>query len=200
MDYNFKLISNKNLYPYNLAAAIGDWMYMNADTPLDCLIGLNFVIETTLTEKEKRVIKNRFEMKKSYKEISSDISEDIERVRLIEAKALRKLRNPARYRFIMYGLEGEISEMKRFNELSEAHKDAILMSEIKFIYKQYEFDKRDKRIIDKLVANEILHYADLYKILVNNPKDLLKIKGIGKRSAEKIIDFFNQILGLEFNL
>ena len=195
MDYNF---SNKNnLYPYNLVTAIGGWMYINADTPLDCLIGLNFVIETTLTEKEKRVIKNRFEMKKSYKEISSDISEKIEKVKLIEAKALRKLRNPARYRFIMYGLEREISEMKRFNELSEAHKNAILMSEIKYIYRQYEFDKR---IIDILIANEIIHYADLYKILVNNPKDLLKIKGIGKRSAEKIIDFFNQTLGLEFNL
>ena len=195
MDYNF---SNKNnLYPYNLATAIGGWMYINADTPLDCLIGLNFVIETTLTEKEKHVIKNRFEMKKSYKEISSDISEKIEKVKLIEAKALRKLRNPARYRFIMYGLEREISEMKRFNELSEAHKNAILMSEIKYIYRQYEFDKR---IIDILIANEIIHYADLYKILVNNPKDLLKIKGIGKRSAEKIIDFFNQTLGLEFNL
>ena len=195
MDYNF---SNKNnLYPYNLVTAIGGWMYINADTPLDCLIGLNFVIETTLTEKEEYVIKNRFEMKKSYKEISSDISEKIEKVKLIEAKALRKLRNPARYRFIMYGLEREISEMKRFNELSEAHKNAILMSEIKYIYRQYEFDKR---IIDILIANEIIHYADLYKILVNNPKDLLKIKGIGKRSAEKIIDFFNQTLGLEFNL
>ena len=195
MDYNF---SNKNnLYPYNLVTAIGGWMYINADTPLDCLIGLNFVIETTLTEKEEYVIKHKFEMKKSYKEISSDISEKIEKVKLIEAKALRKLRNPARYRFIMYGLEREISEMKRFNELSEAHKNAILMSEIKYIYRQYEFDKR---IIDILIANEIIHYADLYKILVNNPKDLLKIKGIGKRSAEKIIDFFNQTLGLEFNL
>lgn len=195
MDYNF---SNKNnLYPYNLVTAIGGWMYINADTPLDCLIGLNFVIETTLTEKEEYVIKHKFEMKKSYKEISSDISEKIEKVKLIETKALRKLRNPARYRFIMYGLEREISEMKRFNELSEAHKNAILMSEIKYIYRQYEFDKR---IIDILIANEIIHYADLYKILVNNPKDLLKIKGIGKRSAEKIIDFFNQTLGLEFNL
>lgn len=87
--------------------------------------------------------------------------------------------------------------MKHFNELSETHKDAILMSEIKFAHKQYGFDKR---IVNKLVANEIIHYADLYKILVNNPKDLLKIKGIGKRSAEKIIDFFNQTLGLEFNL
>ena len=195
MDYNF---SNKNnLYPYNLVTAIGGWMYINADTPLDCLIGLNFVIETTLTEKEEYVIKHKFEMKKSYKEISSDISEKIEKVKLIETKALRKLRNPARYRFIMYGLEREISEMKRFNELSEAHKNAILMSEIKYIYRQYEFDKR---IIDILIANEIIHYADLYKILVNNPEDLLKIKGIGKRSAEKIIDFFNQTLGLEFNL
>ena len=195
MDYNF---SNKNnLYPYNLVTAIGGWMYINADTPLDCLIGLNFVIETTLTEKEEYVIKHKFEMKKSYKEISSDISEKIEKVKLIETKALRKLRNPARYRFIMYGLEREISEMKRFNKLSEAHKNAILMSEIKYIYRQYEFDKR---IIDILIANEIIHYADLYKILVNNPKDLLKIKGIGKRSAEKIIDFFNQTLGLEFNL
>ena len=195
MDYNF---SNKNnLYPYNLATAIGGWMYINADTPLDCLIGLNFVIETSLTEKEEYVIKNKFEMKKSYKEISSDISEKIEKVKLIEAKALRKLRNPARYRFIMHGLEGEIYNMKHFNELSETHKDAILMSEIKFAHKQYGFDKR---IIDKLVANEILHYADLYKILVNNPKDLLKIKGIGKRSAEKIVDFFNQTLGLEFRI
>ena len=70
-------------------------MYINADTPLDCLIGLNFVIETTLTEKEEYVIKHKFEMKKSYKEISSDISEKIEKVKLIETKALRKLRNPA---------------------------------------------------------------------------------------------------------
>lgn len=74
------------------------------------------------------------------------------------------------------------------------------MSEIKYIYKQYEFEKRDKRIIDILIANEIIHYADLYKILVNNPKELLNIKGIGKRSAEKIVGFFNQTLGLEFNL
>lgn len=62
MDYNF---SNKNnLYPYNLVTAIGSWMYINADTPLDCLIGLNFVIETSLTEKEEYVIKHKFEMKK----------------------------------------------------------------------------------------------------------------------------------------
>ena len=201
MNYEFKLGTNHkdmNIYPYNLMRVLDD--HMNADTPLDCLIGLNFIIETTLTERETYVIKNKFGMKKTLEETGSDLGLSIERMRQIEFKALRKLRNPARYRFVIYGLEKELDNMKHFNNLTETHKDAILTSAIKDISKQYKFDKK---IVDKLLEAKIIYYIDLYKILINNinnPMNLLQIEGIGEKSAIKIIDLFNQILGFNFSL
>ena len=61
---------------------------------------------STLTEKEQTFIRGYYEEDKSLEEIGQAHGLTRERVRQVLAKAVRKLRHPARLKLIQYGLEG----------------------------------------------------------------------------------------------
>ena len=79
-------------YPFNLAKAI----FRNDEGALAIYLpGIEQAL-ATLTEREVRVIQQRFEERKTLQDTGKTEGVTRERVRQIEAKALRKLRHPSR--------------------------------------------------------------------------------------------------------
>ena len=84
-------------------------------SPAEAVINLNLKEQTasvlkTLTPREERVIKMRFGVgdgsEHTLEEVGQDFAVTRERIRQIEAKALRKLRHPSRSRKLRAFLEG----------------------------------------------------------------------------------------------
>ena len=84
-------------------------------SPADAVISLNLKEQTdnvlkTLTPREERVIKMRFGVgdgsEHTLEEVGQDFAVTRERIRQIEAKALRKLRHPSRSRRLRAFMEG----------------------------------------------------------------------------------------------
>jgi RNA polymerase primary sigma factor len=87
----------------------------NVVSPSDAVINLNLKEQTdnvlkTLTPREERVIKMRFGVgegsEHTLEEVGQSFAVTRERIRQIEAKALRKLRHPSRSRRLKPFLEG----------------------------------------------------------------------------------------------
>ena len=87
----------------------------NVVSPSDAVINLNLKEQTdevlkTLTQREERVIKMRFGVgegsEHTLEEVGQSFAVTRERIRQIEAKALRKLRHPSRSRRLKPFLEG----------------------------------------------------------------------------------------------
>jgi RNA polymerase primary sigma factor len=97
---------------------LGDFIEdKNAVSPVDAIIDLNLREQTeallrTLTPREERVIKMRFGIgegnEHTLEEVGQNFAVTRERIRQIEAKALRKLRHPSRSRKLKAFLEGSI--------------------------------------------------------------------------------------------
>ncbi len=95
---------------------LGDFIPdMNVVSPADAVINLNLKEQTdnvlkTLTPREERVIKMRFGVgegsEHTLEEVGQSFAVTRERIRQIEAKALRKLRHPSRSRRLKPFLEG----------------------------------------------------------------------------------------------
>lgn len=116
----FLNIKNDVGYPFNLIDNVFcrevEW---NDDA--DHMAGLEHALGT-LSEREQKVIQKRYQELKTLEETGRDFNVTRERIRQIEAKAVRKLRHPARKRFILHGFRGgaELEELKeRAKELDE---------------------------------------------------------------------------------
>lgn len=82
----------------------------------DIQAGLEYIL-TTLSDREQEIIRLRFRERRTRADIGEEFCITQERVRQIEAKALRKLRLPNRYQFIRVGLMGFIRQVR-----DESHK------------------------------------------------------------------------------
>ena len=119
----FLNIKNDVGYPFNLIDAVFgrevEW-YDDADH----LEGLEHALET-LSDREQKVIQKRYQELKTLEETGRDFNVTRERIRQVEAHAVRKLRHPARQRFILHGFQGgaELEELKeKAKELDEREK------------------------------------------------------------------------------
>lgn len=130
-------------YPYNLLDEINVRQSELISYPIseNQLASLEDVVEHQLSERESGVITLYFKEGRSLKEIGERYSVGQERIRQIIAKALRKLRHPARFNLIKYGTkilelnetlrEAEAryarltSEINRFNSLNESLEDRL---------------------------------------------------------------------------
>ena len=116
-------------WPYNLVDEIFReptefWITPGREAALESVIG-------TLTEREQAVIDLRFRRGMTLDEVGKELGVTRERVRQIEAKAVRKLRHPSRARLIKTGIttmaaEQEATEKLRELEAQIAQKETVL--------------------------------------------------------------------------
>ena len=92
-----------------------------------CSLLLTEVMRYTcaVSDRERHVILNHYRDCLTLDELAEEYSISRERVRQIEAKALRKLRHPSRWQLIRFGCEG-CGVMKRKKELEDEKKELLL--------------------------------------------------------------------------
>ena len=106
-----KNIKEKKEYPKNLLSQV----FVNGlptDLPDDVALVLEYIIQKTLTEREGRVLDMRYKRYMTMAAIGEEYGLRAERIRQIEAKAVRKLRHPSRSRYILMGMEGYINYLR----------------------------------------------------------------------------------------
>lgn len=102
-----------NVYPGNLLAELE----RNGNRePILCLpedweLSLEYVFTVGLTEREAKIVKQRYQQGMTYESIGMAHGVTRERVRQIDAKALRKLRHPSRWRYIQYGITAVVESV-----------------------------------------------------------------------------------------
>lgn len=106
-----KNIKVKKEYPENLLSQV----FVNGlptELPDDVALVLEYIIQKTLTEREGRVLDLRYKRYMTMAAIGEEYSLRAERIRQIEAKAVRKLRHPSRSKYILMGMEGYINYLR----------------------------------------------------------------------------------------
>ena len=106
-----KNIKEKKEYPHNLLSQV----FVNGlptEFPDDVALVLEYIIQKTLTEREGRVLDMRYKRYMTMAAIGEEYGLRAERIRQIEAKAVRKLRHPSRSKYILMGMEGYINYLR----------------------------------------------------------------------------------------
>ena len=112
-------------YPQNLLLEI---VFLVKDSDVDNITGNIVYVLDTLKEREKIVIIRRFKEGLTLEQVGKEFGVNRERIRQIEANALRKLRHPARACYIATGegLRRNYDELQaEYNEKIENLKDEI---------------------------------------------------------------------------
>ena len=94
-------------YPYNLLTAIRGNTTLELPHSLtkDVLAGLHYAL-STLEARERRIILGRFQEALSLEDLAVELDISDERIRQLQVKALRKLREPCRWNYISLGIAG----------------------------------------------------------------------------------------------
>ena len=191
-------------YPYNLIYIVfdddeveADEIYNNAISMLDFKATIEYVL-SMLTDHEKMIIKYRFEELKTFGEIAKILNISNERARQLYKKALRKLRHPDRAKYIRYGVNGFIENLKsnyehildNINkvlvsaniELNTIKKESEPLNEMPTIYiEDIDLSVRTHNCLKRAGINTLQQLAQL------NYYNLMHIRNLGKRSVDEII-------------
>lgn len=101
----------KEEYPHNLLLSIkittANEIVLPQEITPDILAGIEYSL-STLDNRERDIIRFRFLDRKTYDEIGKVFNISNGRARQIEMKAFRKLREPRRWNYILYGVEGNL--------------------------------------------------------------------------------------------
>ena len=177
-------------YPFNL---LDELVSESDDKPIfegtqDQLDGLDYAL-STLYEREHKVLLLRYKSGKTLKETGREFNVTQERIRQIEAKALRKLRHPTRMYYIKKGLLGaerckasekyrrakEIAESEAAKPEEKEKQAALLLAtpieELDLSVRSFNCLKR----AGKETVSDILKITDLHTI-----------RNLGRKSAFEI--------------
>ena len=120
---NENTVSKELSYPENLLAVITDSTKLD---PIDSFskeqqAGLNYAL-FTLEDREREVLRMRYEEGLTINEIAAEFSVSQGRVRQIESKALVRLRYPYRWNYIKMGITGFL-QYKARSEYNRGYSD-----------------------------------------------------------------------------
>ena len=189
-----KNIKEKKEYPQNLLSQV----FVNGlptDLPDDVALVLEYIIQKTLTEREGRVLDMRYKRYMTMAAIGEEYGLRAERIRQIEAKAVRKLRHPSRSRYILMGMEGYInySRDSAVDERLREYKKEIVTLEKKIAeLTDTEYEEEKNELENAPLAEldlSVRTFNILYRAGYSTVKELLDA------DAEKIVSLPN--LGLK---
>lgn len=185
--------------------------------PVDLKESVNHIL-TTLTMREQTVIKMRFGFddynKMTFEEVGKEFKVTRDRIRQIEAKALRKLRHPNRSRILKYGLiEFNLEEKKEEIKIIESRKlSEKALEEYKNNIKKMLETSEDpiNKVIDvsSAITIEELEFCvrtynclhrfakleTLCDVLMMNNTELMKIRNFGQKSLDEVNKKLNEFL------
>lgn len=184
----------KKEYPENLLSQV----FVNGlstDLPDDVALVLEYIIQKTLTEREGRVLDMRYKRYMTMAAIGEEYGLRAERIRQIEAKAVRKLRHPSRSRYILMGMEGYINYLRdtAVDERLREYKKEIISLEKKIAeLTDTEYEEEKNELENAPLAEldlSVRTFNILYRAGYSTVKELLDA------DAEKIVSLPN--LGLK---
>ena len=188
-------------YPYNLLykmleynVELADEIYKNR--PVDFKASVEYILSWGLTTRERIVLKYRYEDKMVRPKIAKILNyANQERIRQIEAKALRKLRHPRRFKFFFFFVLGIIDNTKKdYNEslkqISEEYNimlDNVLndknhLNKKPITIEDLDLSMRSYNCLKRHGINTVI------ELVHETPEELLNIRNLGKSSLEEIED------------
>lgn len=187
-----------DIYPFNLARVI-----LEDEIQSVYLQGIRFAI-STLTEREEDVIKLRFKEGLTLRETGQKQNVTQERVRQIEAKAIRKLRHPTRKKLMIAAPLSELYELQeKYNLLSREHELLVKAMELiqgkvttpqsiekmanAAVWMQTELEDLDLsvRTYNCLKRANKNTLRDLVEM---RPGDLQKVRNLGRKSFDEVVN------------
>lgn len=193
-------------YPFNLIYAVfedeAEEIIEKSDTISDFNGSLEYVLHT-LSERERTVLKYRFVDLMTYEKVGKLYNITRERIRQVEAKALRKLRHPNRRKYLKYGVSGIIENIRTDYYNRFADLESKLIELCKLNEKTADEVIRDNELRKKYAPTKIedmdlsvRSYNCLKRAGIDNIKqiaslsyeELIHIRNLGKHSVEEIIE------------
>ena len=200
-----KNIKEKKEYPKNLLSQV----FVNGlptDLPDDITLVLEYIIQKTLTEREGRVLDMRYKRYMTMAAIGEEYGLRAERIRQIEAKAVRKLRHPSRSKYILMGMEGYINYLRdtAVDERLREYKKEIISLEKKIAEltdTEYEEEKNELENaplaeLDLSVRTfNILYragYTTVRELLDADAEKIVSLPNLGLKNFSDLIDVLSE--------
>ena len=200
-----KNIKEKKEYPKNLLSQV----FVNGlptELPDDVALVLEYIIQKTLTEREGRVLDMRYKRYMTMAAIGEEYGLRAERIRQIEAKAVRKLRHPSRSRYILMGMEGYINYLRdtAVDERLREYKKEIISLEKKIAEltdTEYEEEKNELEnaplaALDLSVRTfNILYragYSTVKELLDADAEKIVSLPNLGLKNFSDLIDVLSE--------
>ena len=180
-------------YPFNLAKAI---LSDREETLKIYLPGIDQAL-ATLTEREVRVIKQRFVERKTLQATAETEGLSRERIRQIEAKAIRKLRHPSRaamYKAVPYAelkacwadyykLEAEYKQVaEAYRVLSDRPAEEVVRESdvLNKALEELDLSVRSYNSLRRAGKNTVGDISKMTEV------ELSKVRNLGRKSAEEV--------------
>ena len=163
---------------------------------------INYVLDT-ITEREALVVRKRFIEGYTFEAVALQFGVSRERIRQIEAKAIRKLRHPSRLYFIRYG--EEVKELQ--DDINKLTNDLLLKKEqLLNILANPDLIELTKEEIEGATSIDTLDFSvrtyhvlrrsgvdTLLQLMSKSVKQLRVIRNMGNKSIREIIEKLGKI-------
>lgn len=200
-----KNIKEKKEYPKNLLSQV----FVNGlptEMPDDVALVLEYIIQKTLTEREGRVLDMRYKRYMTMAAIGEECGLRAERIRQIEAKAVRKLRHPSRSRYILMGMEGYINYLRDTavderlreykKEIVALEKKIAVLTDTEYEEEQNELENAPLAELDLSVRTfNILYragYTTVRELLDADAEKIVSLPNLGLKNFSDLIDVLSE--------
>lgn len=195
------IIKQENLddsdYPVNILNAVFRQHIIKTDIEIVPTIikDLELIYNEYLTEREIYIIKMRFIKQLTLKHIGKLLNVGTERIRQIEAKALRKLRRKYIMNILVYKIDNDIENKKQElnnlkNEIEKYHNQIESKGLVNKDYNIYELNL-SIRATNCLVRGNVDTLEKLVKYTLNGK--ILKVRNLGKKCYFEILNKLQEL-------
>ena len=184
----------KKEYPKNLLSQV----FVNGlptEFPDDVALVLEYIIQKTLTEREGRVLDMRYKRYMTMAAIGEEYGLRAERIRQIEAKAVRKLRHPSRSRYLRdTAVDERLREYKK--EIISLEKKIAELTDTEYEEEKNELENAPLAELDLSVRTfNILYragYSTVKELLDADAEKIVSLPNLGLKNFSDLIDVLSE--------